>query len=554
MSETPDTYPAPFVTMLPVADLIPTPDNPRTIHKDDDTVKSLAASIRIHGVLEPVLARPHPKKQFKYDLRAGARRLAATKLAGRVEIPVIVREMDDITAMVITVTENMEREDLTPMEESKGVQSLLDLGWSAKDVAAKLGKSPRFVVRRAALRGLIKVWREAPVDDLGYRSWPAAYWEAIAALPPEMQQDLWQSERDYLWEEVEKLSDLEETIARLTLQLSKAKFALTDAGLLPRVGACTACVKRTGAQPGLFDIDFGETDAEIKKKDRCLDSKCWENKDAALIRRKGAELKAKQGDVLFVTGRGGKELPADTVDPQTLARCKKADKGSMLCMWLDGSSAGSSFYARKAGKKDNLLSENSKTGSGVSTAPGKPTPLAARSKQLHLRREALVNGWLSKELGEMSYKNTGLKLEHLVRLAASFGTQRRWSYASHDGYYGRSVRGWPHFKKLKNSGAEEELWNLVRGTLVERLSFSGSLANMPVKEHSLLCDRFPQLAIVDKLTKAAWEIPEPKCWAKLNADGTPKGTPVKKAAKKKAKKTTAVKGKKKPAAKKAKAK
>lgn len=144
----------PVIQQLPIDKVIPTPDNPRTIDPYSPAMKELTKNIEEVGILSPVLVRPHPEKPGCYDLRAGERRWRAAKLLGMKTINAIVREMSDQDAKKITVIENLHREDLSPLEEGRGIQTLLDAGWETKAIAAELGKAPSWVVRRAQLTKL----------------------------------------------------------------------------------------------------------------------------------------------------------------------------------------------------------------------------------------------------------------------------------------------------------------------------------------------------------------------------------------------------------------
>ena len=105
---------------------------------DDEHLAELAESIRKHGVLQPVVVR---RDGERYQLVIGERRLRASNLAGRKTIPAIVREMGDDDSLKFALLENLQREDLTPVEEARGYAALKDeFGFSVKDIAGMLGK------------------------------------------------------------------------------------------------------------------------------------------------------------------------------------------------------------------------------------------------------------------------------------------------------------------------------------------------------------------------------------------------------------------------------
>lgn len=127
------------VIMLPIGEVEPNREQPRRDF-DQETLLQLADSIREHGVLQPILARPLPGGN--YQIIAGERRWRASRIAGLGEIPVIVKELTDGEAMELALIENLQREDLNPVEEALGYQKLMDqYGNTQEEVARRVGKS-----------------------------------------------------------------------------------------------------------------------------------------------------------------------------------------------------------------------------------------------------------------------------------------------------------------------------------------------------------------------------------------------------------------------------
>ena len=133
---------------LPVERVVPNPDQPRmTFH--EETLQELAASIREHGVLQPILVRPAGED---FQIIAGERRWRASKLAGKETIPAIVERFDDATALEIALIENLQREDLSPLDEAIIYKKMTDeLGYSIRNLAGKLGKDKGYVENRLRL-------------------------------------------------------------------------------------------------------------------------------------------------------------------------------------------------------------------------------------------------------------------------------------------------------------------------------------------------------------------------------------------------------------------
>jgi ParB family chromosome partitioning protein len=115
----------------------------------EETLQELAASIREHGVLQPILVRPAGDD---YQIIAGERRWRASKLAGKETIPAIIERFDDATALEIALIENLQREDLSPLDEAIIYKKMTDeLGYSIRNLAGKLGKDKGYVENRLRL-------------------------------------------------------------------------------------------------------------------------------------------------------------------------------------------------------------------------------------------------------------------------------------------------------------------------------------------------------------------------------------------------------------------
>ncbi len=121
--------------------VVANPNQPRK-EFSPEALKDLSESIRAKGVLQPILVRPIPGRKDRFELVAGERRLRASKLAGLGEIPALVKEMTDLESMAIALIENLQREDLNPIEEAKGYQELITkFGLSQEQLSGQVGKS-----------------------------------------------------------------------------------------------------------------------------------------------------------------------------------------------------------------------------------------------------------------------------------------------------------------------------------------------------------------------------------------------------------------------------
>ena len=154
------------VQNLKVCDITPSAMNPRKTF-DKDSLAELAENIKNQGLLQPITVRPVPEdasvkinkdgstSEFKYEIVYGERRFRACKMNGAEYILGIVREMSDEEAYDAMITENLQRRDVDPIEEAFAFSELMKRGGKAKDIAARFGKSERFVQDRVRLNGLI---------------------------------------------------------------------------------------------------------------------------------------------------------------------------------------------------------------------------------------------------------------------------------------------------------------------------------------------------------------------------------------------------------------
>jgi ParB family transcriptional regulator, chromosome partitioning protein len=138
---------------IAVERILPNPAQPRLSY-EEDSLTELADSIREHGVLQPILVRPIG---HQFQLIAGERRWRASRLADRSTIPAIVAEFDDDTALEVSIIENLQREDVSPLEEAIMFRKMTDLGYSLRQLAQKLGKDKGYIENRLRLS-------EAPPD------------------------------------------------------------------------------------------------------------------------------------------------------------------------------------------------------------------------------------------------------------------------------------------------------------------------------------------------------------------------------------------------------
>lgn len=139
------------VLFIPIEEIIPNRAQPRLIF-DDQSLKELANSIKEHGIIQPLVLR---KKSEKYEIIAGERRYRAAKLAGLTEVPAIITEMSDKQSAEVAIVENIQRKDLSAIEEAKSYKSLLDNNdMSQEELAKKMGVSQSAISNKIRLLSL----------------------------------------------------------------------------------------------------------------------------------------------------------------------------------------------------------------------------------------------------------------------------------------------------------------------------------------------------------------------------------------------------------------
>ena len=138
--------------LIDLTEIRPNPYQPRR-HFDEDALNELAASIKVSGVLQPIILRKSSVKG--YEIIAGERRFRASRLAGKDSIPAIVRELNEEVMMQVAILENLQREDLTSLEEAEAYNMMMDkLSMTQEMVAERLGKSRSYIANHLRLLSL----------------------------------------------------------------------------------------------------------------------------------------------------------------------------------------------------------------------------------------------------------------------------------------------------------------------------------------------------------------------------------------------------------------
>uniref|UniRef100_A0A1A7GDP3 Putative chromosome 1-partitioning protein parB probable chromosome I-partitioning protein parB n=1 Tax=biofilter metagenome TaxID=1070537 RepID=A0A1A7GDP3_9ZZZZ len=294
----------PVITSLPLESLVASLTNPRTTF-NAATLNELAETIKEGGVHQPILVRPLPGARVPdtppgvtHEIVAGERRFRASRIAGAPTIPVWIRELSDAEAEKIQLIENVQREDLKPIEKAEGYARLLrETDMSRADLAKAIGQSTSYVNAALKLLDLGPEGRKAV--DAGELDASRAL--LIARLPStELQAKATKAitKNGYYNEPMSYRAASEYIQREFMLRLNDAKFSKTDEGLIPDAGSCKACPKRTGANPELF--------TDVKGADVCTDTACYRAKETAHAK---AQLKAaRESDATLIEGKEARAL------------------------------------------------------------------------------------------------------------------------------------------------------------------------------------------------------------------------------------------------------
>jgi ParB family chromosome partitioning protein len=316
---------------IPLASIIRNVNNPRK-HFDSGALKELAKSIESHGVRQPILVRPDPFEPKNFELIVGERRWRASKLAGKKDIPAIVDVLSDREALEVMVIENQQRQDVSPLEEARGYQALMNLGaesalaaHTVESIAAKVGKSVGYVYARLKLIALIPAAAEALEKSyitpghavLIARLQPSDQVQAIRSCFDAYVTNFARDAMKKLDPAAAKFDDITNSDGPLrlmpekglrewiqdnvNLKLKGVPWDLADENLLPEAGSCAKCPKRSESNPALF------SELAVKGEDTCFDPVCFKEKQKAFVQleiRKDREAAKKENSKRFIDSVG----------------------------------------------------------------------------------------------------------------------------------------------------------------------------------------------------------------------------------------------------------
>lgn len=240
--------------MLKISEIEPNRSQPRKDF-DENSLSDLAQSISQHGLLQPLLVRPMPIGG--YQIVAGERRYRACRMAGLTEVPVTIRELSDTETMELALIENLQREDLSPIEEALGYKALIDEhGFSQEEVATSVGKS------RPAIANSLRILK-LPDSVLEYvKQDKISAGHARALLMLDSEEDMLELaeliyKKDLSVRQAEKLAKKKPEVEEDTQPERKPSFySMVELALNESLGRKIKVNKNKGKQGGVLQIEF----------------------------------------------------------------------------------------------------------------------------------------------------------------------------------------------------------------------------------------------------------------------------------------------------------
>lgn len=366
---------------IPLERIVASKTNPRKTFPAQ-SLEELAESIKKLGIMQPILLRPAPDAPLDpeplYEIVAGERRFRASKLAGRETIPATVRDISDMEMLELQIIENLQREDLHPLEEAESYEALLeqhkdDPDYTVDHVAATLGKSRSYLYARMKLCALRPAARKAFYDGLLNPSTALL----LARIPvPDLQDQALKEITEPGWPHGDQPMPVRAAAKhiqdRYMTRLDQAPFSLADETLLPEAGPCTTCPKRTGANPDLFD-DVGNADV-------CTDPTCFAAKKEAFRAR--ARQAALSTGKTVISGKAAEKIKPHQYGSELKGYVQIDDSP----WWIDSPKAIKNIL--KENMPESVLIEDPHTGELIEAIPEDAARTALKAAGVKISRAA----------------------------------------------------------------------------------------------------------------------------------------------------------------------
>lgn len=280
------------IRLVELDHIFPSPTNPRK-YFNEARLKELADSIKKVGIIQAITLREKPDDPNNYEIVCGERRYRASKLAQINVIPADIRILTDDEVQELQFIENIEREDVHPMDEAVTFHAMMSnkkRPWFVEDIAAKINKPESYIYQRVQLNQLI--------ESLQKQFWDGKFLIGHALLfsrltPADQAECAKNVATGGYYGTVKQTQEyIERNIMR---QLSAAPFKIDDATLVIKCGAgsCTNCLKRSGGANRLLFED-------IKQLDRCFDKACFNEKKEAWIIREVQKILENSPEIILV--------------------------------------------------------------------------------------------------------------------------------------------------------------------------------------------------------------------------------------------------------------
>lgn len=299
--------------------------NPR-LTWEAGALQELAESIKQYGIIQPIVVRKK-KSNTGFELISGARRLRAAKIAGLDKVPAIIKNLSDDEALEIQIIENLQRQDIHPLEESDSFISLIKTEkYDVKSLAEKIGKSVQYVYSRIRLNNLSWLFKERFArEEINF-----AAANLLSRLQLYQQAEILEIFGTRKWEytvnEIKSYIDNHRCIIDLR---KAAPFNLNEYWLNPNVGACACCLKNSGCDTQLFP--------DSADKQLCTDKKCFEMKVKMYYENRKEKLNKKYDNkVIGISKLGCTNDNPELINIYEYSICKKDDKEAKPAIIADG--------------------------------------------------------------------------------------------------------------------------------------------------------------------------------------------------------------------------
>lgn len=306
--------------IIQISDLHASDTNPRGEIVKNEEFLNLVSSIRHSGVLVPVIVRIKPKAGRKFEVVAGARRLAAALAAGLKDMPAVVMELGDDEAREVQIIENLQRKDVHPLEEAEAYLKLVKTSADFKAVAAKVGKNETYIKNRVMLNALVedvkKAYREGVIND--------GHAVEIARLSPggDQQKALTHVKERTSWGKSYPVKELRGWIDDIFFDKLAYQPWLKSVEAMAAVGSCKECPKETNTL-------FGQA-----KEGACTTTRCHKRKMQKYI----DWMKEKTPGLVLVSTEYGRK--AGVLSEYDYKKVAKDSKGSKPALVVDGTGRG----------------------------------------------------------------------------------------------------------------------------------------------------------------------------------------------------------------------